>query len=115
MTDAVYETSCGGADRVPVVRVSNLRQILQTFKKWDCWIVGADEQAEKDCFKEDLSYASVLVLGSEGTGLSRLVKEECDFLVRVPTSENFPSLNVSVAAGILIFEVLRQKRRFDAG
>jgi 23S rRNA (guanosine2251-2'-O)-methyltransferase len=111
VTDTVYETSCGGADSVPVVMVSNLRQALVAMKAWGCWIAGADERASKDCYSEDMSSISVLALGSEGEGLSRLIREECDFLVRVPTSAEFPSLNVSVAAGILIFETLRQKKK----
>ena len=112
VTDAVYEISRGGADRVPVIMVSNLRSALRELKKWGCWIAGADERAEKDCFNEDLAGVSVLVLGAEGGGLSRLIREECDFLVRVPASCEFPSLNVSVAAGILIFEALRQKKNY---
>jgi len=110
VTETVYETSCGGADRVPVVMVSNLRNALVEMKKWGCWIAGADERAEKDCYGEDLTSVSVLVLGSEGEGLSRLIREECDYIVRVPTAPDFASLNVSVAAGILIFEAVRQKR-----
>jgi 23S rRNA (guanosine2251-2'-O)-methyltransferase len=109
VTDTVYEISRGGADRVPVIIVSNLRSTLVELKKWGCWVAGADERAEKDCFSEDLAGISVLVLGAEGDGLSRLIREECDFLVRIPTNPEFPSLNVSVAAGILIFEAVRQK------
>ncbi len=109
VTETVYEISRGGADRVPVVMVSNLRNALVELKKWDCWIAGADERAEKDCFKEDLGDVSVIVLGSEGEGLSRLIREECDYMVKAPTRREFPSLNVSVAAGILIFEMMRRK------
>lgn len=110
VTDIVYETSCGGADRVPVVMVSNLRQTLVAMKGWGCWIAGADERASKDCFSEDMASISALAFGSEGEGLSRLVREECDLLVRVPTAAEFPSLNVSAAAAILIFETMRQKK-----
>ncbi len=109
VTDVVYETSSGGADRVPVVMVSNLRQALSTMKSWGLWIAGADEHAEEDCFSKDMSLASVLVFGSEGEGLHRLIREECDFIVRIPTSSTFSSLNISVAAGIMIFETVRQK------
>ncbi|MFA6448846.1 MAG: 23S rRNA (guanosine(2251)-2'-O)-methyltransferase RlmB [bacterium] len=115
VTDSVYEISRGGADNVPIVMVSNLRNALQELKKWGLWVAGADERAEKDCFSEDLAGAHVLALGSEGDGLSRLIREECDFLVRVPTAEAFPSLNVSVAAGVLIFEALRQKKNYETG
>jgi len=110
VTDVAYETSCGGADRVPVVMASNLRQALSQMKEWGCWIAGADERAEKDCWSHDLAPDPlVLVLGSEGEGLSRIVRKECDFLLRIPTVPEFPSLNVSVAASVLIFEAARQK------
>jgi 23S rRNA (guanosine2251-2'-O)-methyltransferase len=113
VTDVVYEISSGGADYVPVIIVSNLRSTLQELKKWGCWVAGADERAEKSCFETDIAGSSVIVLGSEGEGLSRLIRDECDFLVRVPTAAAFPSLNVSVAAGILIFEMLRQKGSYE--
>jgi len=115
VTDIAYETSCGGADRIPVVKVSNLRQTLRVFKEWGCWIAGTDERAEDSCYNVDLSGLNVLVLGSEGEGLSRIVSEECDFIVRIPTAPNFPSLNVSVAAGIMMFEFVRAKLMNMAG
>lgn len=109
ITETVYETSCGGAQRVPIVRVSNLRQSLMEMKKWGFWIAGADEKAKKTCFEADFSAPLVLVLGGEGEGLSRIIREECDFITRIPTSPEFPSLNISVAASALIFEAVRQK------
>lgn len=111
VTDTVYETSCGGADVVPVARVSNLRQALKKLKDWGCWIAGTDERAEESFYSRDLSMPLALVFGSEGDGLSRLVKEESDFLLRIPTNPDFPSLNVSVAAGIAIFETARRQGR----
>jgi 23S rRNA (guanosine2251-2'-O)-methyltransferase len=110
VTPVVYETSCGGAERLLIVKVSNLRQALSTMKERGCWVAGSDERAPKVCHDEDMSGVSVLVMGGEGEGMSRITREECDYLVRVPTAEGFPSLNVSVAAGVLIFETMRQKR-----
>jgi 23S rRNA (guanosine2251-2'-O)-methyltransferase len=102
-------TCCGGAARVPVARVSNLANTLETMKKGNVWIVGADERAEMPAHENDFAIATCLVLGSEGEGLSRLVRDRCDFLVRIPTDPVFPSLNVSVAAGVLLFEARRQR------
>ncbi|HPN94047.1 MAG: putative TrmH family tRNA/rRNA methyltransferase [bacterium ADurb.Bin236] len=110
VTPVVYETSCGGAERLLIVKVANLRQALSTMKERGCWVAGTDERAKDVCHDADMSGVSVLVMGGEGEGMSRITREECDYLVRVPTVEEFPSLNVSVAAGVLIFETMRQKR-----
>lgn len=110
VTAIAYETSSGGAERVSVAMVSNLRAALEALKKNDFWIAGADERAETAVHDTDLAVPLVWVLGAEGSGLSRLIRETCDFLVRIPTNPVFPSLNVSVAAGVLLFEAARQKR-----
>jgi 23S rRNA (guanosine2251-2'-O)-methyltransferase len=109
VTAAAYETSSGGAEHVRVAMVPNLVGALDAFKKNGFWAAGADERAGATLYKADLNVPLVWVLGAEGAGLHRLVRESCDFLVRIPTSENFPSLNVSVATGVLLFEALRQK------
>ena len=109
VTAVVYETSCGGAEHVPVAMVTNLANTLRIFKDEGFWVFGADERAEKNVAEEDLKIPLVWVLGTEGRGLHRLVRENCDFLVKIPTSRDFTSLNVSVAAGILLFEGVRQK------
>lgn len=109
VTEVAYETSCGGADKTAVVKVVNLRQSLVEMKKWGCWIAGADERAGQDCYSADFTRPLVIALGSEGDGLSRIVREECDFLIRIPTAPEFPSLNISVAAAVLTFEARRQK------
>lgn len=110
VTEVAYETSCGGAEKVKVVRVVNLRQALVEMKKWGMWIAGADERASQDCYTTDLKRPIVLVMGNEGDGISRIVREECDYLMKIPTSPDFPSLNISVASAILIFEAVRQKK-----
>lgn len=109
VTAVAYETSSGAAECVPVAMVANLRSTLEDFKKRDFWIAGTDERAEQSVYDTDLAVPLVWVMGAEGNGLSRLVSETCDFLVRIPTSPQFPSLNVSVAAGVLLFEAKRQK------
>lgn len=109
VTAVAYETSSGGAEHVPVAQVSNLANSLTYLKENDFWIFGADERAERTAADEDLNIPLAWVMGTEGRGLHRLVREKCDFLVKIPTVENFTSLNVSVAAGILLFEGVRQK------
>lgn len=109
VTAAVFDTSSGGAARVPVARVSNLAQIIEALKKKNIWITGADEAAETTHYQHDFTLPTCLVLGSEGEGLARLVRERCDFLVRVDTNPDFPTLNVSVAAAALLFEARRQR------
>lgn len=110
VTEVAYETSCGGAEIIPVARVTNLRQTLTEMKKWGLWIAGADERADQDCYTTDLKRPIAIVLGNEGEGLSRIVREECDYLMKIPTAPEFPSLNISVASSILIFEAVRQKK-----
>ncbi len=113
VTETVYETSCGGADIVPIARVANLRQALRKLKDWGCWIAGTDERAKENCYTHDLAMPLVLVFGSEGEGLSRLTKDESDFLLRIPTNPDFPSLNISVAAAATIFETARRQGKLQ--
>ena len=110
VTAAAYETSCGGAERVPVACVPNLVRALEQLKHNDFWITGADERAEQSVHDADMAPPLALVLGAEGSGLSRLVRESCDFLIRIPTDPGFPGLNVSVAAGVLLFEAVRRRQ-----
>jgi 23S rRNA (guanosine2251-2'-O)-methyltransferase len=113
VTAAAYETSSGGAEHVRVAQVSNLANALREMKENDFWVCGADERAEKSVWDMKLDMPTVWVLGAEGEGLHRLVRECCDFLVKIPTNKKFPSLNMSVAAGILLFEGVRQKKSKD--
>ena len=73
------------------------------------WVVGADDKAEKSVYDQDFTGATAIVLGSEGDGLRRLTKEKCDFLVSIPMAGDLSSLNVSVAAGVMLFEAVRQR------
>mgnify|MGYP001004901864 FL=1 len=108
VTQTVMKSSAGAANYLPVCRVGNLAATIDLLKKAGYWIVGADMEGDT-CFTQDLTGPVALVIGGEGPGLSRLVKERCDFLSSVPMRGEINSLNASVAAGILVFEVVRQR------
>lgn len=114
VTPAVMKTSAGAANYVPVCRVGNLVRAMELLKKAGLWIAGADREGEI-CWKQDLRGPLALVLGGEGQGLSRLVKEKCDFLSSIPQRGRVHSLNASVAGAMLMFEVLRQRGSKAAG
>ena len=90
--------------------VTNLARFLSRLKQAGVWIAGAAEDAPTAVFDQDLTGPIALVLGSEGKGIRRLVREKCDYLVAIPMGGSLRSLNVSVAAGICLFEVVRQRR-----
>ena len=108
VTQTVMKSSAGAANYLPVCRVGNLAATIDLLKKAGYWIVGADMEGDT-CFVQDLTGPLALVIGGEGSGLSRLVKDKCDFLTSVPMRGEINSLNASVAAGILVFEVVRQR------
>ena len=104
----VHKTSAGAASWLPVARVANLAAALDTLKEAGVWIYGTD--ASGDAYdKVDLTGPVALVIGSEGFGMGRLVREKCDFLLRLPMCGRITSLNASVAAGIFMYEILRQR------
>jgi len=109
LTDAAVRASAGAAAHMPVARVVNLPRAMEEIKEAGYWLVGLDERAEKHCTEIDLTGPIALVLGGEGKGLHTLVKERCDFLASLPTTGPVRSLNVSVAAGVALFEVVRQR------
>lgn len=109
VTPAVVRTACGAAQHLPVARVVNVARCLQECKEAGWWIYGADMTGETLYTAADYRVNTVLVLGSEGKGLSRLVKEKCDQLLKVPMKGRLASLNVSVAGALLLYEVLRQR------
>ena len=108
LTSTVYKTSAGAVEYVPVVRVANLTDTLKQLKKKGLWVYGLDMDGEQWC-KTDLKGAVALVVGSEGKGISRLVREQCDFILSLPMRGNINSLNASVACGIVAYEVARQR------
>lgn len=108
LTYAVGKVSAGAVEYVPVARVPNLAAELEDLKKKGFWVYGAD-MGGKPWNEQDYSGAVALVIGSEGRGISRLVKEKCDFIVSLPMKGKINSLNASVAAGILMYEVVRNR------
>lgn len=109
LTPTVRKVAAGAAETTPVVAVTNLVRSLKLLKDAGIWIVGADAEAPKLAQELDLRGPLVLVLGAEGSGLRRLTRETCDALVRLPQLGSVESLNVSVAAGMLLYEAVRQR------
>lgn len=109
LSDTVERTSAGALAHLPVARVKNLVRAMEEIKEAGYWLVGLDERAEKSFTDVDLKGAVGIVLGSEGDGLHELTRKRCDFLVSIPTTGPVRSLNASVAAGIMLFEVVRQR------
>ncbi|MBA4603150.1 23S rRNA (guanosine(2251)-2'-O)-methyltransferase RlmB [Thermoactinomyces mirandus] len=109
VTSVAEKTSAGAAQHVPVVRVTNLNRVADELKEQGIWLVGSDGSAEQTYTEVDYSMPVVLVIGSEGSGIHSLLKKKCDFLVKLPMKGKVTSLNASVAAGILMYEVLRSR------
>ena len=110
ITAAVHKASAGASAHIPIVRVTNLARTLDTLKDAGIWVAGAADNASCLYTDADFNVPLCLVLGSEGTGIRRLVKQKCDYLVHLPMLGKIASLNVSVAAGILLYEVVRQRQ-----
>lgn len=108
VTPAVYKSSAGAVEHIMVAKVNNISDTIEKLKEKGLWIYGADVDGEKYYFNVDLRGPIALVIGSEGKGLSRLVKEKCDFLLKIPMLGKVSSLNASNAASILIYEVVKQ-------
>ena len=109
LTEAAARASAGAVAHLPVARVTNISRAIEELKEGGYWVVGLDERAEKRHSEVDLSGPIALALGGEGKGLHELVRQRCDFLASIPTTGPVASLNVSVAAGVALFEVVRQR------
>ena len=109
LTPVVRKVAAGAAETVPFAQVTNLARSLRDMKQAGLWIGGAAEDGEKTIFEADLTGPLALVMGSEGRGLRRLTRENCDFMLSLPMRGAVASLNVSVAAGITLYEALRQR------
>ncbi len=105
----VRKVAAGAAEFVPVASVTNLARALDLLKEQGIWVVGTDGEAIETLYRADLKRPLALVLGAEGGGMRRLTRERCDFVVRIPMAERVESLNVSVAAGVALFEARRQR------
>ena len=110
LNETVGKTSAGAIEYMPIVPIGNSVQLLNRLKKRGFWVIGADMDGETDYFHSSLTEPIVLVIGSEGKGISRLVKETCDVLVQIPMFGHINSLNASVAAALLMYEVVRQRQ-----
>ena len=111
LTPVVRKVACGAAEVVPFVQVTNLARTLRDLKEWGVWIVGTAGEADMLIYDQDLKGPIALAMGAEGSGLRRLTREHCDFLVKLPMAGSVSSLNVSVATGICLFEAVRQRRQ----
>jgi 23S rRNA (guanosine2251-2'-O)-methyltransferase len=109
LTASARKVAAGAAETTPVVAVTNLVRTLKLLKDANLWVVGADAAADQEAWQVDLKGGVVLVLGNEGSGLRHLTQQNCDFMVRLPQLGAVESLNVSVAAGMLLYEAVRQR------
>ena len=109
VTKAVWKTSAGAVEHMKIVLVDNAAKAIEQLREKKVWIIGADIGGER-CSEKDLTGPVVLVLGGEHTGMRKMVKEKCDLIVRIPGSGKIEALNVSAAAGILLYEILRQRQ-----
>jgi 23S rRNA (guanosine2251-2'-O)-methyltransferase len=109
ITPVVSKVASGAAEATPYLMVTNLARTLSEIKERDIWVIGADERADKTLYEADLPQSIAWVLGAEGEGMRRLTRESCDLLVRIPMRGEVESLNVSVSAGICLFESVRRR------
>jgi len=109
VNSVVAKSSAGAIEYLPVCRVTNIGDTLETLKEKGLWIYGADMEGEKYIYEENFDVPVGLVIGSEGSGLGRLVKEKCDVLIKIPMKGNINSLNASNAASIIIYEIMKQR------
>lgn len=110
INETVTKVACGALEYVKVAEVTNLVNTIKDLKKKGYWIVGSDGSGDKYYTDIDYNMNTVLIIGSEGEGMSRLVKEECDFMIKLPMNGKINSLNASVAAGILIYNIISKRK-----
>lgn len=109
VTSVVSKTSAGAVEFIKIVQVTNLARTIENLQQKGLWFVGADLESQQVIYQTDLKGPLGIVIGSEGSGLRRLVKEKCDFLVQIPMYGQINSLNASVATGVILYEVVRQR------
>jgi len=110
VTPTVTKASAGASEHLPIAKVTNIARTLEELKEKNLWIVGLDERGKQNYDALDYNMDCAIVLGSEGKGVHDLVAKKCDFLVSIPMLGKVPSLNVSVAAGVMLYEIVRQRR-----
>ncbi len=113
ITDVVINVASGAAEHTPFIQVTNLARVMDQLKEKNIWLIGTADDAPESIFNSNLSGAVALVMGSEGKGMRRLTRERCDKLVKIPMARNskVECLNVSVATGVGLFEIVRQKSK----
>jgi 23S rRNA (guanosine2251-2'-O)-methyltransferase len=111
MTPTVRKVACGAAESLPFIAVTNLVRTIKTLQEGGIWVFGAAGEATQSLYVTDLRGPLALVMGSEGTGMRRLTREQCDVLFSIPMAGEISSLNVSVSAGICLFEAVRQRNK----
>jgi len=109
LTPVVCKVASGAAESIPFIQVTNLARTLRMLKEQGVWLVGADERGDKPLYEADMTGSMALVMGAEGRGLRRLTREHCDFVVSIPMHGQVSSLNVSVATGVCLYEMQRQR------
>lgn len=109
LSPTVRKVACGAAETVPLVAVTNLARTLKQLQQRGLWVVGTAGEAEQLLYDVDLKVPTVIVMGAEGSGMRRLTREHCDYLAKLPMAGTVSSLNVSVTAGICLFEAVRQR------
>lgn len=110
LTDVAMKAASGAAETVPYIMVTNLARTLRELKERDIWVVGTAGEASEDLYTAQWPLATAWVMGAEGDGMRRLTRETCDALVHIPMGGSVDSLNVSVAAGVCLFEAVRRRR-----
>lgn len=110
ITETVMRVSCGGAQTVPIVRVTNLVRAMEKLKELGVWLIGTGDEATKSIYEMDMKGPTGIVMGAEGPGMRRLTGEHCDFLSKIPMAGSVECLNVSVATGVCLFEAVRQRQ-----
>lgn len=109
VTSSVYKTSAGAVEYMPIARVTNLSSTIEYLKEKNIWIYGADMDADSFCYDHNYNDGTAIIIGNEGKGISHLLKSKCDFLIKIPMKGRISSLNASVAAGIMMYEVLKRR------
>ncbi|MFT7558167.1 MAG: 23S rRNA (guanosine2251-2'-O)-methyltransferase [Flavobacteriales bacterium] len=109
LTEVARKVACGAAENIPLIVVTNLSRCMDKLQALGVWVTGTAGEATLNHFDSDLSLPRVIVMGAEGKGMRRLTRDYCDTLVRIPMAGSVSSLNVSVAAGVLLFEAVRQQ------
>lgn len=109
ITPTVYKSTAGAIEHMKIAKVTNINNIIDVLKEKNIWVYGADMDGKDYCFDVNFDGACAIVIGSEGRGIAKLTKEKCDVLIKIPMIGNINSLNASVAGGIIMYEVLKQK------